>query len=202
MIRPESFVFPFRFATTLGFYSRFNFSVLDVIQVALVVAGVFYLGLRFRQNRYRILLLWFLLPVLFLGVSKVPPSRHYFILLFPVQFIAVAIFADRVISVPKKKKALFGHVALGLVLAVLSAQLLCSFAFNNMLKESSHISWLGYGPPFRYRVEEIRGAMQRGYTEPEDVHEEILRNKPAGLRSKHDFLATKYIVENIDAISK
>ena len=54
-------------------------------------------------------------------------------------------------------------------------------------------------PPFKYRAEEIKKIVKEGDTDIESIHQKVSLDRRC---HKYDFIATKYIVENIDAISK
>jgi 4-amino-4-deoxy-L-arabinose transferase-like glycosyltransferase len=85
---------------------------LNAIETWLLVAGVAYLAWQALRGWYRgrkarvseetvkftILLSWLLLPVLFYTRHTTPVYPHYFILLYPVQFIIIGIFVTRVLD--------------------------------------------------------------------------------------------------------
>ena len=89
-----------------------GFTWLNAIVTWLFVGGVAYLawqvlrgwrrrpkdGASVETARFTILLSWVLLPVLFYVRHTTPVYPHYFILLYPVQFIIVGIFVVRVLD--------------------------------------------------------------------------------------------------------
>jgi len=82
---------------------------LNTVETWLLLVGVAYLALQVlrgwhhgRENdevvKFTILLCWLLLPVLFYARHTTPVYPHYLILLYPVQFIIIAIFVVRVLD--------------------------------------------------------------------------------------------------------
>ena len=77
-------------------------------------------------------------------------------------------------------------------------QLVFSISFHKFIKTKKCI-YGDYGPPFKYRAEEIKKIVKEGDTDIESIHQKVSLDRRC---HKYDFIATKYIVENIDAISK
>ncbi len=89
-----------------------GFTWLNAIETWLFLGGVAYLawqvfrgwqrgrkdGVSDETARFTILLAWLLLPVLFYVRHTTPVYPHYFILLYPVQFIIIGIFVTRVLE--------------------------------------------------------------------------------------------------------
>lgn len=194
-LRMEGLVMPFRLATTHGFPSSFNFLGSNIFQMALLGAAILYLLCNFKNRKYSIVLFWFFLPILILTISKKYTPNHYFICLFPSQFIMLAILLDKICCVVQKS-----HVVVALSLVLLLSQGICSFEFfNKTIRGSRNIYWMGYGPPFKYRVEEIKQVMNKGFQDVKKIHRVVSQDKS---RFKYDFLATRYIVDNMEFIHK
>ena len=89
-----------------------DFTWLNAIETWLFLCGVAYLAWQVLREWYRrrkeevsdetvrftILLSWLLLPVLFYVRHTTPVYPHYFILLYPVQFIIIGVFVVRVLD--------------------------------------------------------------------------------------------------------
>ena len=196
-LEPSAFVIPFKLATTSEFIKLLNWPTLDVFQFLLLFCSIVYLAYNFKERRYCILLLWFFVPVLFLLIDKVSLPRHYFISLYPAQFILIAILIDALIKKWGKR------YRLDLLLPTLVSLIMCYnfisfFNFNSYIKSGRDLYWLGYGPPFKHRVEEIKSLVDKGEVDLESIHNAVSRDSK---RFKCDFMATKYIVENLDYIS-
>lgn len=190
----ERLAIPFRFATAWHFPG--SSPAADIFQKILLGGAISYLIYKLKNKKYSILLLWFILPVLFLTIGKTPPQAHYFIALFPVQFIMTGILLDKIFGSVKRSCYL-----ITLILILLLTQAFASFKFfNKTIRENRNIYLFAYGPPFKYRYEEIKQVMSAGFTGAEEIHRELL-NKGNSI-FKYDFLATQYIVNNLVSISK
>jgi hypothetical protein len=196
------FLTPFRLATSAYFRDYLNLNILNIVQEFILLGAVVYLALHINTKKYCILLFWFLIPIISLFFSKVPLPTAYFIALFPVQFIIIGVFVDAINSMLRKKHRVFRYGMLVIAAVLICYQLFCSLAFISYIRERKQISWMGYGPPFKYRVEEIKKLMGKNKMKAEDIHQKILEVEPQQSRYKYDFSATKYIVENIDEILK
>ncbi|MFQ5814142.1 MAG: ArnT family glycosyltransferase, partial [Anaerolineae bacterium] len=89
-----------------------DFTWLNAVETWLFLCGVAYLawqvlggwqrgrkdGVSDETVRFTILLAWLLLPVLFYVRHTTPVYPHYFILLYPVQFIIIGVFVVRVLN--------------------------------------------------------------------------------------------------------
>ncbi|MBU0693403.1 MAG: glycosyltransferase family 39 protein [Candidatus Omnitrophica bacterium] len=197
-----SFFYFFKLATTRGFIHSFYFPILDRFTELLLAGAIVYLLCHLTNKKYLFLLFWAFIPVISLSLSKIPPAIWYFNSLFPIQFILMGVAADIIIKKFKNKFTLFKYIILATLLILVFYQLGCSFNFfNNYIKGQKNVLWMGYGPPFKYRVDEIKQIMKAGCRDPWEIHQKIAGNKNSQARFKYDFGATKYIVENIDSIS-
>lgn len=207
-MRWDAFSVPFKLATTEGFDSSlgssFNeftkiipdISVFNKLLIALIIIAAVYLIMNIRrERRYLILLLWFFVPPFLIVFSKNYFGRAAFISIFPVQFICFAVFCDFVITRLKKYK-LLEWVFCCIVTVLFIYQLIFSQGFNNFITTKKCI-YGDYGPPFKYHAQAVKDAIKNGYSDMESLWREI--NKDARC-FKNDFIATKYIFENIKEI--
>ncbi len=80
---------------------RADFAWLDTIETLLFLGGLAYLTWRVLKGwregkdtaKFSIPLLWFLTPVLLNIRPSIPLHLHYFVVLYPIQFVIIAIFA-------------------------------------------------------------------------------------------------------------
>ena len=194
-LRMEGLVIPFKLATTHGFPSSFNFSGSSIFQMVLLSAAILYLLGNFKNRKYCMVLFWFFLPILIFTISKKYPPNHYFIALFPSQFIMLAILLDKICCWVRKS-----HIVVALSLILLLSPGICSFKFfNKTIRGNKNIYWMGYGPPFKHRSEEIKKVMNKGFQDVKKIHLVVSQDKS---RFKYDFLATQYIVDNMEFIYK
>lgn len=195
---------PLALGSTLGFMHFANWPALDLLQAFLLAMGVVYLFFRRRDSRYAILLLWFCVPWAFLLVSKLDLYPHYFICFYPIQFVVVGIVANALMQYLQARNKVLRYVTPALFVVLAGYQLCSSVKFVTSISAHGQLAWAGYGPgygpPFLYRVEEIRELAQKGIVEPETVQREILRGKSPTAMVKYDFPATKYIIENLSAL--
>lgn len=199
-IQLDTFFIPFKLVSTRGFIHSLYVPLLDLIQIILLLSAIMYLLFHCVNKKYSLLLLWFFTPIIFLSFSKTHLWYKHFVSLFPVQFIMIGIFIDAVTKKFNERWRLRNFFSVAILLILIYYQFSCSLNFNSYIKGEKDITWMGYGPPFKYRVEEIGQVMKQGVTRAEDIHQKILQSKPEYLRYKYDFLATKYIVENFDAL--
>jgi 4-amino-4-deoxy-L-arabinose transferase-like glycosyltransferase len=89
-----------------------GFTWLNAVETWLLISGVAFLawqvlrgccrrrtdGISDEMVKFTILLSWLLLPVLFYVRHTTPVYPHYFILLYPVQFIIIGVFVVRVLN--------------------------------------------------------------------------------------------------------
>jgi len=196
----EAFIAPFVLGSALGFIRLLDWPILDLLQGLLIAAGAAYLFSRWRERNHLIPLLWLGVPSLFLSVSKVDLPLHYFIFLYPIQFLLLGILADALVPWLGTKRKALGYGAAALLVLLAAYQLQSSVSFVTSVKDHENLARTEYGPPFRYRVEEIRKLVNEGVVEPERVQEKLLEGKSPQSAHKYDFPATAYIVVNLAAI--
>ena len=201
---PEALTTPFVLGSTLGFMHFVDWPSLDVLQALLLAMGVVYLFFRRSDPRYAILILWFCVPSVFLLVSKLKLYPHYFIFFYPIQFVVVGIVADALMRNLQPRNKVLSYVTAALLVVLAAYQLHSSVKFVTSITEREQLAWAEYGPeygpPFRFRVQEIRELAQKGIVEPETVQKKLLEGKPPSATLKYDFPATKYIIENLNAL--
>lgn len=141
----------------------------DRVEEGLVVAGSFYLLLRWwRQRRHRpsfgrdgLLLLWLVTPSLFFLRSKSPVFPHYLIPLYPAPYLALAVAAvDLAGAAPSLTRAWKAFTLLGglSVAAIVSWQIYLSLSIYAFVEK--HDTPDGMGTPISvYR--EIAHTMER-----------------------------------------
>ena len=202
--RPEALLAPFVLASTVGFMHFVDGSVLDLLQGLLVAAGLVYLFFLGRERNYLILIFWLCVPLLFLTVSKLDLQLHYFIFFYPIQFLLLGILADGLIQRLQLYGKALGYGVVALLVLLAAYQFQSSIKFVISIKDQPNLAWTEYGPeygpPFRFRVEEIRKLAREGIVEPETLQKKLLEGKPPSLTFKYDFPATEYIIENLDAL--
>jgi 4-amino-4-deoxy-L-arabinose transferase-like glycosyltransferase len=202
-LHPEALTVPFVLGSTLGFMHFVDWPWLDVVQGLLIAAGAVYVMFHLREPNYFITLLWLCVPALFLLISKLDMPPHYFLFLYPVQFVLLGILGHALVRRLEANRVLRSGVA-ALLVALAGYQLQSSVKLVTSIDDQPNVAWeeygAEYGPPFRYRVEEIRRWVGQGVIEPEQVQKKLLEGKPPNLTRKYDFPATAYIVENLDAL--
>lgn len=207
-IQLDAFIMPFSLATTYGFedslglsfnefISRIFYSPIPSIVVILsLCAAIVYLIRRMHMDKkYFVLTLWFFIPIAFICFNKYC-SRSPFISLFPVQFIVLAVFYDALKNKFSNRRLLSIFMSF-ILFCLITYQFMFSFGFYQFIKTKRCI-YGDYGPPFKYRVEEIKEAMKEGNRNAKYIHRKISQDKKC---FKYDFYTTKYIVENIGDIS-
>lgn len=192
----QAFIQPFILSSTKFYYHSNVF--FDNIQILLLIGGIIYLIYNYSERKNRILLIWFFVPLFLMSITKIPPCPHYFISFFPIQFIIIGIFIDFLIKKTEKIYKLSESIVIMIILVIMLNQAFCSFDFFiNQIKTNKNIDWMGYGPPFKHRVKEIKLKMKEGYAAAKDIHAAITNNQEV---FKYDYQATKYIVENINVL--
>lgn len=159
-----------------------------------------YALVRSAKRNYRILVLWFFVPLVFLSVSQLNPQLHYFIFLYPVQFLLLGILVGAIIPRLKLMHNALCCGAVALLVVLAGYELQSSVRFVTYVKGQQNLAWMDYGPPFRHRVQEIRAVVNNGIIEPERVQEKLLQGKSPESTYKYDLLATEYIVRTIQEL--
>ena len=202
--RPEALTTPFVLGSTRGFMHFVDWPSLDVLQGLLLAIGLVYLFFRWSDSRHAILILWLCIPSIFLLVSKLDLYRHYFIFFYPIQFVVVGIVAGALMQDLQPRNKVLSNVTLAVVVVLAAYQLQSSVKFVTSITEREQLAWAEYGPeygpPFRFRVKEVRELAQKGIVEPETVQKKLLEGKQPSAIFKYDFPATKYIIENLKAL--
>jgi len=142
--------------------------------------------------------LWFFTPVVVMLFSKVPLVNHYFISLLPALFILFGIGVDAAVTALGNRHRLLSYLFYGLVAVLAAYQTVCVMDFNHLVKTHRNIQWMDYGPPLKYRVEEIGRLLTDGDVTAENIQKKLLARKTSEEAFKYDFLATEYIAENLD----
>jgi hypothetical protein len=199
-LRPEALAAPFVLGSTFGFIHFVDLAALDLIQMCLIGLGAIYALLRMAETQYRMLALWFFLPLAFLSFSQLNLPLHYFIFVYPVQFVFVGILAAAVTTWIKLEHKALGYAAVASLVVLAGYQLQSALKFVTYIKGQQHIAWMEYGPTFRRRVEEIRALMSRGIVDPDRIQEKLLQDKSPEMSTKYDLPATDYIAQNIDQL--
>jgi len=151
-----------------------DFTWLNTVETGLFLVGVAYLTWQVLRGWYRgrkhgvsdevvkftILLSWLLLPVLFYVRHATPVYPHYFILLYPVQFIIIGVFVVKVLDgvgflatkIPPLARFLVGRVLpvslVALILGLALWQVHLTQAFYDFVDRNDTTG--GHGLPVRY----------------------------------------------------
>ena len=198
--RPEALFAPFALASTWGFMRFVDLPLLDLLQFVLTGVGVIYAFGRWAQSNYQLLILWLFVPLFFFSLSQIDLPLHYFIALYPLLFLLLGVSAAALINGSKNSHRAIQYGIVTLLVVLVSYQLLSCVSFLASIKEQRNLAWMEYGPPFRYRVAEIRDLVNRGIVEPKQVQEKLLEGRSPELSYKYDFLATLYIVRGIEEL--
>ncbi len=133
----------------------------DLLMGLLLVGGLLHALWRLRKGErrertfYTVLLVWFLTPILLQSYTSRPVQPHYFVLLYPVQFILIAALIEfLLVRFPRRalRVAIFGLLA-----AWGAGQLLALGLVARMMV--LHPSTGGYGIPLRYPRQAVRSAL-------------------------------------------
>jgi len=198
--RPHALAAPFILGSTADFMHFVDLAALDGIQMVLIGLGALYALVHIAEKRYHTLVLWFFLPLAFLSVSQLNLPPHYFLFLYPVQFVLIGIAADLLIAQILLKYKALGSIAVVFLVLMLGYELQSAFKFLTYIKHQTHIAWMDYGPTFRRRVEEIRMLVNSGIVDPHRIQEKLIQGKSPESSTKYDLPATDYIVHNIDQL--
>ncbi len=198
--RPDAFVVPLMLGSTVGFMRFVDVDALDLVQMCFIVAGLIYALVRSAEWNYRIVVLWFCVPLLFLPISQINLQLHYFIFLYPVQFLLLGTCAAVITTRLRINHYALSCGAIALLVVLAAYQLQSSIRFVTYIVNKQNLLWMDYGPPFRRRVQEIRAVVNNGIVDPERVQEQLLQGKSPESTFKYDFLATKYILRIIQEL--
>jgi len=182
----DSFIYPFKLITTRGLGSYLgqglfwldNLGVGQFINYILIIFSL--LGLIYiiknlilpkkdsSNTNYIVILMWLVLPIVFLFFNKSNIYDHYFILLYPVLFLIVAIVIDKLILsrwwiFRSQKFNLIKNSMLGIILA---AMVIWPFiySFNFLRLTKNECIWAVYGKPYKYQENRVRELMESGET--------------------------------------
>ncbi len=156
-----------------------DFTWLNAVETWLFLCGVAYLawqvfrgwqrgrkdGVSDETARFTVLLAWLLLPVLFYVRHTTPVYPHYFILLYPVQFIIIGVFVVKVLNWPSSLASssktsplvrfLAGKVLpvslVALILGLALWQVHLTEAFYNFVDRNDTTG--GHGLPVKYHLQ-------------------------------------------------
>ncbi len=195
--RLDALVAPFVLTSTLGIMRFVDLDALDLIQMCLLAAGLVYALVRSTERNYRVLVLWLSVPLIFLPISQINLQLHYFIFLYPVQFILLGILAEAITARLRSKHYALSWGAIAFLVMLAAYQLQCSIKFVTYIKTQQNLAWMDYGPPFRRRVEEIRAVVNSGIIEPGRIQQTLLQGKSPESAYKYDLAATEYIARTI-----
>jgi 4-amino-4-deoxy-L-arabinose transferase-like glycosyltransferase len=200
----DALIAPLQLASTLGFMHYADIAPLDLFQDLFLVMGLVYLLSRLNDRRYAILFLWFSVPVGFLLFGNVALYPHYFICLYPIQFVIVGVMAHALMNDPHSRSRILHYATLTLLVLLICYQFSSSLKFVSSIASQKQLAWPGfgqdYGPPFHFRVREIRGLVQSGIVAPEAVQKHLVESKSSSATAGYDFPATEYIVENLKVL--
>ncbi len=151
-----------------AFHTKFQTSIpnlwwMNAVMIGLLVLGWLYaLFQTFRgetkaqRRSFGLLLLWFCVPVALQLKPSTPTQPHYFIILYPVQFLLIAILLARGLERLPRPTISLGAFKCSLAVAVLSVglcvwcvwQIAVTYQLHNFMV--THPSTGGYGIPLRY----------------------------------------------------
>lgn len=193
----DALAMPAKLVATMGFFKRFPVPVLEYCLLIFVVCAGVYCFFCWRDSRYRILCVGLLCAMGMHAVNRMfyndIYTAHYFIAQLPLYFIIIALCAGSLYEKAAHQRGL--RMFYGCFLAILIGyQGITTADFIMRLPAERNIRWLGYGPPFKYRVEEVRSVMNRGLTAPGAIHMAVSENNH---RFKYDYQATCFIVEHM-----
>lgn len=154
-------------ASADSFYQTMpNPLVFSILEHLLLIGGlvlVFIKGLRNRLNpRYTILALWFLIPLIFLGVTRVFLLPHRLLLLYPLPFILVAIALERI---SHSKIRYLGYLVL---VGIIISQITFIVGFYRFLDVNGGAAG-NYGVTLKKKEEAIRYIIAEAKSSPFSV---------------------------------
>lgn len=166
----ESLWLPLKLSTTLGFekYLGTNLpgilkhttqtSLIDYLTIILFISGLIYSLTKITHQKYLILILWLLFPTLFLFFNKTGVYDHYLIILFPVQFIFISLFLDKLFNFNKLLPKILAVLILSLVIIYPS---LYSLEFLDLTKTRTCLNGI-YSIPYQYQENKIKQLIDSG----------------------------------------
>lgn len=197
-IKPEALIWPFTLGTTHNFFHYTDVPLLDILLALLIISGALYTIAPWRDPKFFACGLWIFVPMLCLMFSKVDLVPHYFIGLYPIQFILIAFVIDAVSRWLESRAKSIALLPLFVVIALVVYEIQSDVRFLATIKEDRNVVWMEYGPPYQYRHAEVEDILRGGVTDPQQVHFTLLQSK-GGQAFKYDFPATRYLVENGDS---
>ena len=151
-----------------AYHEQFQASVVNLwwmnhLMTGLIVSGLFYaLGQAFRgktqeqRRSFVLLLLWFFVPVVLQLWPSTVTQPHYFIMLYPTQFLFVAILLARGLELLPQREISLGALKFSLATGMLIVGLFIwsswqiSVIYQQRVYMVEHPSTGGYGIPLRY----------------------------------------------------
>lgn len=196
-VQPAALRLPLLMTTTFEFWpGRAAYgtaqAALDGAVLLVVAAGLLHLVRRWRDRRAALLLLWLLVPMLFLLLHRAPLQRRYFIALLPA---AGLVFGIGCAAVAARYGGGRRWLLPLLVTLLLLPQAWRSARFITTGITVPHLAWLDYGPPLAYRLAEVRALAAGDVVTAGRVHGEIIA-RHRGER-KYDVYATRYLLEQV-----
>ncbi|MEK6923196.1 MAG: glycosyltransferase family 39 protein [Nanoarchaeota archaeon] len=98
------------------------FIAISVVIVGLLIFSGLYVFVNLRKDKYKLFLLWLILPTIFFILLGKNVSPHFFIILYPAQFILLGLILSKLYE-----KAKFASVLLILVLILSNVAVITSF---------------------------------------------------------------------------
>ena len=205
VFRPEGIKLPLQLVTTNGFeyslgtsYEDFTRTVprlaaLDYLMMLLCVIGLG-IALFNRSSAVRALALYtFISLVFFVLLNKTELYAHYFNSLLPVLLILCALPVAAIFS---KGTSLWKWLSAFGFTAILVYHLSFTISFLGFINRTDCI-WGDYGPPYRARVESVRGAIRDIESSGDHLDFDTI-HESSRFCVKWDQLATQYVIEMLE----
>ena len=141
---------------------NFLFNIIIYLIVLLFIFGFIYLVrylIKFKNfkkdnyKKYLLLFLWTAIPIILLIIRNKNISPHYYEILFPVQFIVIALFLDKLINYFKKYNKVIYFSYIIIIILVLS-QAVFWLGFLNFVDKEGGTNGT-YGIPYKYKLEAV-----------------------------------------------